>query len=144
MPVFFLSQGYLRPSRELLEFYRRKIAQYDTERDDMVQKLDRCKVAYEEKVTVPFSTHSELHVCLIQHKLDWELRKRESEIVELQKAISDLQIYLFQEREQVLRLYAENDRLKVGRWHAKQRTPSPSPSEFRFKSSRTERKSIVC
>jgi hypothetical protein len=43
-------QGYLRPSRELLEFYRRKIAQYDNERDDMVQKLDRCKVAYEEKV----------------------------------------------------------------------------------------------
>jgi hypothetical protein len=43
-------QGYLRPSRELLEFYRRKIAQYDNERDDMIQKLDRCKVAYEEKV----------------------------------------------------------------------------------------------
>jgi len=45
-------QGYLRPSRELLEFYRRKIAQYDNERDDMIQKLDRCKVAYEEKVLV--------------------------------------------------------------------------------------------
>ncbi|CAF0887576.1 unnamed protein product [Rotaria sp. Silwood1] len=88
--------GYLRPSRELLEFYRRKIAQYDNERDDILQKLDRYKVAYEEK-----------------HKLEWELRKRESEIVELQKAISDLQIYLFQEREQVLRLYAENDRLKI-------------------------------
>jgi hypothetical protein len=33
--------------------------------------------------------------------------------VELQKALSDMQIYLFQEREHVLRLYAENDRLKV-------------------------------
>mgnify|MGYP002474398300 FL=1 len=95
--VFFrLYLGYLRPSRELLEFYRRKIAQYDNERDDLMQKLDRCKLAFEEK-----------------HKLEWELRKRESEIVELQKAISDLQIYLFQEREQVLRLYAETDRLKV-------------------------------
>jgi coiled-coil domain-containing protein 77 len=49
--------------------------------------------------------------------LEWEIRKRESEIVELQKAISDLQIYLFQEREQVLRLYAENDRLKVCKIH---------------------------
>jgi hypothetical protein len=37
-----------------LEFYRRKIAQYDNERDDMIQKLDRCKVAYEEKVLVVF------------------------------------------------------------------------------------------
>lgn len=42
--------GYLRPSRELLEFYRRKIAQYDTERDEILQKVDRIKVAYEEKV----------------------------------------------------------------------------------------------
>ncbi|CAF1498018.1 unnamed protein product, partial [Didymodactylos carnosus] len=88
--------GYLRPSRELLEYYRRKIAQYDNERDEMLQKLERYKLAYEE-----------------QHKLEWELRKRESDIVELQKAISDLQIYLFQEREQVLRLYSENDRLKI-------------------------------
>ena len=48
-----------------------------------------------------------------QHKLQWELRQREEEIVELQKALSDMQIYLFQEREHVLRLYSENDRLKV-------------------------------
>lgn len=41
------------------------------------------------------------------------MRQREEEIVELQKALSDMQIYLFQEREHVLRLYAENDRLKV-------------------------------
>lgn len=48
-----------------------------------------------------------------QHKTHWELRQREDEIVELQKALSDMQVYLFQEREHVLRLYAENDRLKV-------------------------------
>ena len=50
---------------------------------------------------------------MFQHKLQWELRQREEEIVELQKALSDMQIYLFQEREHVLRLYSENDRLKV-------------------------------
>ena len=48
-----------------------------------------------------------------QHKIQWELRQREEEITELQKALSDMQVYLFQEREHVLRLYAENDRLKV-------------------------------
>lgn len=48
-----------------------------------------------------------------QHKMQWELRQREEEIAELQKALSDMQVYLFQEREQVLRLYAENDRLKI-------------------------------
>lgn len=48
-----------------------------------------------------------------QHKLQHELRQREGEIVELQSALSDMQVYLFQEREQVCRLYAENDRLKI-------------------------------
>ena len=51
-------------------------------------------------------------VC-VQLKLQWQLRQREDEISELQKALSDMQVYLFQEREHVLRLYAENDRLKV-------------------------------
>lgn len=41
------------------------------------------------------------------------MRQREEEISELQKALSDMQLSLFQEREQVLRLYAENDRYKV-------------------------------
>lgn len=43
------------------------------------------------------------------------MRQREDEIEELQSALSDMQIYLLQEREQSLRLYAENDRLKI-RW----------------------------
>ena len=61
-------------------------------------------------------------VCVIcpptQHKLQWEVRQREGETAELQKALSDMQVYLFQEREQSLRLYAENDRLKIrsGGW----------------------------
>ena len=48
-----------------------------------------------------------------QHTKEWEIRQREEEISELQKALSDMQVFLFQEREHVLRLYAENDRLKV-------------------------------
>ncbi|XP_041348679.1 coiled-coil domain-containing protein 77-like [Gigantopelta aegis] len=88
--------GHLRPSRELLEYYRKKIAEYDDEHDHLVSKIDEYRVTYEE-----------------QHKIQWELRQREEEIVELQKALSDMQVYLFQEREHVLRLYAENDRLKI-------------------------------
>ncbi len=49
----------------------------------------------------------------VQHKLQWEVRQREEEVAELQNALSDMQVYLFQEREQALRLYAENDRLKI-------------------------------
>lgn len=86
----------MRPSRELLEYYRKKIGEYDIERDEIMKKLDKFKIALDD-----------------QHKLQWELRQKDDEIAELQKAISDMQVFLFQEREQVLKLYAENDRLKV-------------------------------
>ncbi|KAM3609941.1 uncharacterized protein V6R79_022729 [Siganus canaliculatus] len=86
----------LRPSRELLEFYRQKIAQYDEEHEELLQMLDKYRGITED-----------------QHKLQWEVRQREGEIMELQNALSDMEVYLFQEREQSLRLYAENDRLKI-------------------------------
>uniref|UniRef100_A0A670YAY6 Coiled-coil domain containing 77 n=1 Tax=Pseudonaja textilis TaxID=8673 RepID=A0A670YAY6_PSETE len=88
--------AYLRPSRELLEYYRKKIAQFDEEHEELVKRLETYKASYDE-----------------QHKLQWEMRQREEEIAELQKALSDMQVYLFQEREHVLRLYSENDRLKI-------------------------------
>ncbi|XP_071818376.1 coiled-coil domain-containing protein 77-like [Apostichopus japonicus] len=88
--------GHLRPSRELLEYYRKKIAEFDEEHEEMLKKLENYKVTYEQ-----------------QHNAQWEIRQREEEIAELQKALSDMQVYLFQEREQVLRLYSENDRLKI-------------------------------
>ncbi|KAK7891706.1 hypothetical protein WMY93_023669 [Mugilogobius chulae] len=88
--------AYLRPSRELLEFYRQKIAQFDSEHEELLQMLEKYKGVTDD-----------------QHKLQWELRQREGEIAQLQNALSDMQVYLFQEREQSLRLYAENDRLKI-------------------------------
>ncbi|KAG1957611.1 coiled-coil domain-containing protein 77 isoform X2 [Pimephales promelas] len=88
--------AFLRPSRELLDFYRQKVAQFDGEHEDLLQMLEKYRSTAEE-----------------QHKLQWEVRQREEEIAELQNALSDMQVYLFQEREQALRLYAENDRLKI-------------------------------
>lgn len=42
--------GHLKPSKELLEYYRRKIAEYDGEHDEMLRKLERYKCTYEEQV----------------------------------------------------------------------------------------------
>ena len=86
----------MRPSRELLEYYRKKIGEYDIEREELIKRLEKFKQTLDD-----------------QHKLQWELRQKDDEIAELQKAVSDMQVFLFQEREQVLKLYAENDRLKV-------------------------------
>ncbi|NWU97774.1 CCD77 protein, partial [Upupa epops] len=88
--------AFLQPSQELLEYYRKKIADFDEEQEDLVKRLERYKETYDE-----------------QHKLQWEVRQREKEIVELQKALSDMQVYLFQEREHVLHLSSENDWLKI-------------------------------
>ncbi|XP_060607950.1 coiled-coil domain-containing protein 77-like [Ruditapes philippinarum] len=55
--------GHLRPSRELLEYYRKKIAEYDEEHEGLVSKLEEYKVTYEE-----------------QHKMQWELRQREKRL----------------------------------------------------------------
>ena len=96
VPTLSERLGQLRPSRELLEYYRQKIAEYDGEYEKLLKKLEKYKCTYE-------------HV----HKSEWEIRQREEEIAELQKALSDMQVFLFQEREHVLRLYAENDRLKI-------------------------------
>ncbi|XP_070687119.1 coiled-coil domain-containing protein 77 isoform X1 [Pempheris klunzingeri] len=96
LPPIHERLAYLRPSRELLEFYRQKIAQFDGEHEELLQMLEKYRGITED-----------------QHKLQLEVRQREGEIVELQNALSDMQVYLFQEREQSLRLYAENDRLKI-------------------------------
>ena len=98
--MYFISLAvYVRPSRQLLDFYRKKIAQYENEHDTQVKKLSEYKKSHEE-----------------QHQLDCEVKQREDEIAELQKALSDMQVFLFKEREQVLKLYAENDSFKVSEY----------------------------
>ena len=74
----------LRPSKDLLDYYRTKISQYDAEFEMLGQKLDAFKVGYQD-----------------QESLTCEVRQREEEICQLQKSLSDMQVYLFQEREQV-------------------------------------------
>ena len=68
----------LRPSRELLEYYRQKVSEFDNEHEDMLKKLQKYKASYED-----------------QHRMELELTQREQEISDLQKAISDLQGSVF-------------------------------------------------
>ncbi|XP_013375670.1 PREDICTED: coiled-coil domain-containing protein 77 [Chinchilla lanigera] len=94
----------LHPSQELLEYYQKKMAECEAENEDLLKKLELYREA-----------------CEVQHKLEWDLQQREEEIAELQKALSDMQVCLFQEREHVLRLYAENDRLRIRELEDKQK-----------------------
>jgi len=86
----------LRPSRQLLEFYRRKVDELESEHDSLSVKLD----GYSK-------------ICEHEAQLERTIRQREKEIADLQKALSDLQVFLLKEREQNLRLFAENDKLRI-------------------------------
>jgi coiled-coil domain-containing protein 77 len=44
--------GYLRPSRELLEYYRKKIGEYDIEREDLIKKLEKVKDQLDDQVYI--------------------------------------------------------------------------------------------
>ncbi|KAA3674540.1 coiled-coil domain-containing protein 77 [Paragonimus westermani] len=84
------------PTNELLSYYRRKVESLADDHELVQRRLDQIADAMKN-----------------QDSQTWEIRQRETEIGELQRTLSDMQVYLFQEREHVLRLYAENDRLKI-------------------------------
>lgn len=42
--------AHLRPSRELLEFYRQKIAQFDVEHEGLLQMLEKYRVVVDDQV----------------------------------------------------------------------------------------------
>ena len=42
--------GQLRPSKELLEYYRKKLAEFDQEQEQLVSKLEEYKSTFEEQV----------------------------------------------------------------------------------------------
>ena len=46
------------------------------------------------------------------HKLTWELEKKSRQVTELQQAMSEFQVALYDERKQLLAVVAENDSFK--------------------------------
>ena len=80
----------------LLTYYRARLADFDKERQEWLEKLEVNRTSQEEK-----------------HRSEWELQKRKDEISDLQKTISELKLSLFDERQQILKLKKENDLLKI-------------------------------
>lgn len=50
LPPIHERLAYLRPSRELLEFYRQKIAQFDGEHEELLQMLEKYRGITEDQV----------------------------------------------------------------------------------------------
>lgn len=87
---------FLNPSMGLLTHYREKIKEFEHERGVYLARLADIDGQQAEV-----------------HRLRWEMGAREEEIQELQAALGDCKLYLYDERQQVLTLQAENDSLKA-------------------------------
>ncbi|KAI8466961.1 MAG: hypothetical protein J3K34DRAFT_524115 [Monoraphidium minutum] len=74
----------------------RTAEEFEAERDELLRAVARCAVQADDL-----------------HRLEWESRKRADEVRELQQALSDAQQLMFEERQRLLALQAENDELKL-------------------------------
>lgn len=100
----------LRPSRQLLEFYRHKVEDLGkSQLTDLIVKI-LIEIEYD---TMSCKLDNFVKHCQQEALLERTIRQREKEINDLQKALSDIQVFLLKERECSLRLHAENDKLKI-------------------------------
>ena len=84
------------PSTELLLFYKKRCEEFEASQAETLQYLHDIEASHEEL-----------------HKAKWELRVKREETAELQKELSDANVALFAEREQVLKLSAECEQLRI-------------------------------
>jgi hypothetical protein len=90
------SQGELPLSHELLTYYQARAAASEDEMASLRARIDEVAVSKEEA-----------------HKVRWELQKRNAEVAELQRALSDSHVYVWEERDRCQRMQAENDELRI-------------------------------
>ncbi|XP_045603247.1 LOW QUALITY PROTEIN: coiled-coil domain-containing protein 77 [Procambarus clarkii] len=93
----------LQPSVCLLDFYRQKIATFGERQQEMLQLLEK----YQQTTKSTF--------------LEEERRQLTSELIELRSALSDVNVFIHAERQQVVRLYSENERLKLDNLEAEKK-----------------------
>ena len=86
----------LPPSKELLDFYHKKLEQYVEDEQRWLKRLASTKKAVDQTAT-----------------LEKELFGQKREITALQKAVTDMREALVQERKINHKLYSENDKLRV-------------------------------
>lgn len=90
------SQGQDQDKDQLLTYYRSRLDLFEREREEWLEKLEATRVKQEEL-----------------HKLTWELKTRNDEVRTLQQQMSDLQVVLLNEREQIAKLARENDSMQL-------------------------------
>jgi coiled-coil domain-containing protein 77 len=98
------TDGLTAEQRDLLSYYRTRIELFESERQDFIKRIDELSGNAKER-----------------HKLKWALSQRDNQIADLQAALSDAHVFLYQERDRLLSLASENDELKLKQVEDKKR-----------------------
>lgn len=96
MPPLLSMLRRLPPSKELLDFYHKKLEQYVDEESRWLKRLANTKRVVDKS-----------------RQLEKEVFTQKREITALQKAVEDIREALAQERKINNKLYAENDKLRI-------------------------------
>ncbi|EKX53460.1 hypothetical protein GUITHDRAFT_101162 [Guillardia theta CCMP2712] len=86
------------------EWFLKKVESFSRLEEDYLFRLQQLEQSVEEK-----------------HRSRWQYLRAESEVEDLQQALSDAKLAIFDEREKVLKLTAENDMLKLQEINDRQR-----------------------
>ncbi|TPX71511.1 hypothetical protein SpCBS45565_g01048 [Spizellomyces sp. 'palustris'] len=82
-------------SQDLLNYYRERLERCEHDYKEALEKIDAIRIPHDDA-----------------HRVAWEAHKRAEEVASLQKALSDAELALFDEKRAFLKLLAENDELK--------------------------------
>ncbi|MDB4339410.1 hypothetical protein N9995_00240 [bacterium] len=94
----------LPPTPELMEYYQQRCDEFVRLEEDYLARIQALETSVEEK-----------------HRARWQYLRAESEVEDLQQALSDTKLALFDEKERVVQLTAENDALKIQELEDRQR-----------------------
>ena len=87
-----------------MDYYQQRCDEFAQLEEDYVARIQALETSVEEK-----------------HKARWQYLRAESEVEDLQQALSDAKLALFDEKEKVTQLNAENDMLKIQELEDRQR-----------------------
>ena len=87
-----------------MEYYQQRCDEFVRLEEDYLARIQSLETSVEEK-----------------HRARWQYLRAESEVEDLQQALSDAKLALFDEKERVVQLTAENDALKIQELEDRQR-----------------------
>jgi len=84
-----------RDLARLLDYYRQRVENFEKERVEWLQRLEAIRLSQEDN-----------------HKLEWELKKRTEEVMDLQDALKKNSLGIHEERKQIYSLTSELESTK--------------------------------